>query len=361
MQRRRLRDLVVGEPPTSERVFFTSLWFEGHNNPRYAELLPRLSRLDGYLLVAAEARIRRGLQYRAYRWSGRVRNPAVLALAGRRYRTMFTADNRQIPHFHGPVVSDVDDPFFSPDEVRQLQRPNLAAYVVTAHRAGRRFQQLGVEAPYHVIPQGISLSSLRDELVAEAATSRRAGELVVGWMAAFLLVDGDRDADGPLYNIGHLLELWEEIRRRLPEARLWLVGAPSERVRQRLRGRDDILLFGRVPRERALAIAANFDLALYARTEDTGIQAAKVGELIGLGVPTVSYDYEVTENLRETGAGVLVPTPREFVDTVVRLGQDESARGGVAAAARRAGAALDWDLLARRYEEEIIDRYLPTG
>ena len=69
-----------------------------------------------------------------------------------------------------------------------------------------------------------------------------------------------------------------------------------------------------------------------------GIQAAKVGEFIGLGVPTVSYDYEVTENLRETGAGLLVPTPREFADAVVHLGEDEAARLELAAAAKRAGA-----------------------
>ena len=137
------------------------------------------------------------------------------------------------------------------------------------------------------------------------------------------------------------------------------MGGASERVRSRVAGRDDIVLFGRLPREQALATAANFDLAVYARTQDTGIQAAKVGEFIGLGVPTVSYDYEVTANLRETGAGVLVPTPREFVDAIVRLAEDEAARAELAAAARRAGAALDWDVLARRYEEEILDRYLP--
>ena len=96
MQRRRLRDLVAGPPPDPARVFFTSLWFKGHNNPRYAELLPRLSRLDAYLLTFSDARIRRGLQYRAYRWGSRLRNPAVFALANRRYRTMFTADNEQL-------------------------------------------------------------------------------------------------------------------------------------------------------------------------------------------------------------------------------------------------------------------------
>lgn len=357
MEHRRFRELL-GPSPTPDRVFFTSLWFKGHNNPRYAELLPRLSRLDGYLAVASDRRVPRGLQYRAFTWSAPVRNPIVFGLANRRYRSLFTADNQQIGHFRGPVVSDVDDPWYTPSDVEMMKRPNLKAYVVTAERAARRYEALGVEKPYHVIPQGVSLASLTDELLAEAAARRAPGDVVVGWMAAHLLTADDRGGDGPLYNIDHLLELWEEIHARLPQGKLWLIGGPSERVRQRVAGRDDIVLFGRLPRERALAAAASFDLALYPRTEDTGIQAAKVGEFIGLGVPTISYDYSVTENLSETGAGILVPTPREFVDAVVQLGSDEAARGEVAAAARRAGQELDWDVLARRYEE-ILDRYLP--
>jgi glycosyltransferase involved in cell wall biosynthesis len=360
MERRRFRELVVGAPPDPGRVFFTSLWFKGHNNPRYAELLPRLSRLDGYLAVASDRRIPRGLQYRAFTWSAPVRNRAVFALANRRYRSMFTADNQQIRYFRGAVVSDVDDPWYTPSDVQMMKRPNLKAYVVTAERAARRYEALGVDKPYHVIPQGVSLSSLTDELVAETAARRSPGDVVVGWSAAHLLTAEDRDGDGPLYNVDHLLELWEEIHARLPQGKLWLVGGASERVRQRVEGRQDIVLFGRLERERALAAAANFDLAVYPRTKDTGIQAAKVGEFIGLGVPTVSYDYEVTENLRETGAGVLVAAPRDFVDAVVRLGTDEGARAEIAAAARRAGAELDWDVLARRYEE-ILDRYLPAG
>jgi glycosyltransferase involved in cell wall biosynthesis len=361
MEHRRFRELVTGPEPSQERVFFTSLWFKGHNNPRYAELLPRLTRLDAYLATASEDRIRRGMQYRAFRWSASARNPVLFALANRRYSTMFTADNEQIPYFGGSIVSDVDDPLFNLREAELLQRPSLKAYVVTAHRAGRRYEALGVEKPYHVIPQGISLSSLKPELVAQAAARRAPGEIVVGWMAAFLLSGADRGGEGPLYNVDHLLELWEAIHARVPHARLWLVGEASERIRKRVESRDDLVLFGRVPREQALAIAANFDIALYARTEDTGIQAAKVGEFIGLGVPTVSYDYEVTENLRESGAGLLVPTAREFADAVAHLAQDEAARVELAAAARRAGAALDWDVLARRYEEEIFDRYLPRA
>jgi glycosyltransferase involved in cell wall biosynthesis len=361
MQRRRFRELLAGDAPGSERIFLTSLWFKGHNNPRYAELLPRLSRLDAYLTSFSDRRIPRGLQYRAFRWTRKARNPALFALANRRYKSMLTLDNEQIRYFDGAVVADVDDPVYDETHVALLQRPNLKAYVVTAERAARRYEELGVDKPWHVIPQGVSLASLTDELIARASARREGGDVVVGWMAAHLLTAGDRDGEDSLYNVDHLLELWEEIHAKLPRGRLWLVGGASERVRRRVAGRDDIVLFGRLPREQALATAANFDLALYPRTKDQGIQAAKVGEFIGLGVPTVSYDYRVTENLRETGAGVLVPSPREFVDAVVRLGGDAAARAEIAAAARRAGAELDWDLLARRYETEVLDRHLPPA
>ena len=76
-------------------------------------------------------------------------------------------------------------------------------------------------------------------------------------------------------------------------------------------------------------------------------------------MPTVSYDYEVTANLRETGAGVLVPDAPSFVAAVVHLLTDDAARGELAAAAARAGRELDWDVLARRYADEVLDRFLP--
>jgi glycosyltransferase involved in cell wall biosynthesis len=76
-------------------------------------------------------------------------------------------------------------------------------------------------------------------------------------------------------------------------------------------------------------------------------------------VPTVSYDYEVTANLRETGAGLLVPDARSFVDAVVHLLTDDAARAELAAAAARAGADLDWDVLAGRFSSEVLDRFLP--
>jgi hypothetical protein len=176
-------------------------------------------------------------------------------------------------------------------------------------------------------------------------------------LAAHLLLDGDRGGTNALYNVEHLLDLWQEIRARVPAARLWLMGAPSKPLRERLSGRDDVVLTGRLPPEDALAYIPNFDIALYPRTEDQGVRAGKIAEYLGAGVPTVSYDYEVVADLRETGAGILVSTPREFIAAVERLARDPVERSRVAAAALGAGRSRDWDLLADQMNE-ILDRYL---
>jgi len=357
----RLRRFLAGTRAAPDRVALASIWFHGHVNPRYAELLHRLERLDACLPRFSDRRIPRGLQYRAFRATRPISYRIVLGRARRGYRNLLSLDFEQLGIWNGDAVMDADDPTFTPREIDLLNRPALRAYVVTAERAARKYESLGVEKPWVVIPQGVSLRSATPELRAEAAAVKRPGEPVVGWMAAFMLTEGDRDADNALYNVDHLLELWDEIRVRLPKARLWLVGGPSTRLHRRLEDREDVVLFGRLPRERALATAAQFDVAVYPRTADQGIQAAKVAEFMGLGVPTVSYDYEVTQNLRETGAGILVPGPREFVEAVVKLLEDEAVRGEIAEAALRAGAKLDWDVLARRYETEVLDRYLPRG
>jgi glycosyltransferase involved in cell wall biosynthesis len=355
-----LRSLAAGDP-SPERIALLSIWFHGHNNPRYAELLPRLERLDACLLRLPTARIPRGLGFRGFIAARRLIHHSVFAGAARRYRNLLALDFEQLSRWPNAAVMDADDPFFTSREVAALSSPSVRAYVVTADIAARRYESLGVDKPWVVIPQGVDISAASPELRRAADARKQPSERVLGWMAAHLLTRGDRGAENPLYNVDHLLELWEEIHARVPQARLWLVGEPSGRLGERLAGRADVVLFGRLPRAQALATAAAFDLAPYARTADQGIRAAKISELIGLGVPTVSYDYEVTENLRETGAGILVPDARGFVDAVVALLTDDTARGAIAEAARRAGRDLDWDVLARRYEREVLDVYLPAG
>jgi glycosyltransferase involved in cell wall biosynthesis len=228
---------------------------------------------------------------------------------------------------------------------------------VTKERTARRFEELGVHKPHYVVSQGVSLGTLSQQEVAAVRGEKANGGLVVGYHAAWILSGEDRGGGKSVNNIDHLLELWDEIHARVPEAQLWLIGGASPRIVRRCAERDDIRVFGRLPRERMLPYVANFDIALYPRTRDEGIQSAKVQEYLALGVPTVSYDFEVTSELRETGGGLLVETGRDFVAAVERLARDEPERRRVAELARTAGAGLDWDVLAQRYAE-ILDLHL---
>jgi glycosyltransferase involved in cell wall biosynthesis len=358
---KRVRPLsLFNKQPRPDRVLLYSIWFGDHNNPRYAELLPRLERLDACLLQIPSRPTARRVAYYSFQAVRRPSHRVLLGAASRSYRSLLTLDFDQLAAWPNAAVMDADDPLFTEREVELLNLPCLQAYVVTAEYAARRYESMGVSKPWVVIPQGVHLSAATPALRAEAARRKHPDELVVGWMAAHLLTGADRGGQNPLYNIDHLLELWEAVRARVPAARLWLIGGPSETLTERVAGREDIELFGRLQRDRALATASCFDLALYARTADQGIRAAKISEFMGLGVPTVSYDYEVTANLRETGAGLLVPDARAFVDAVVQLLTDAAARSALAEGARRAGARLDWDVLARRYEHDVLDHYLPA-
>lgn len=355
-----LRRVVTGGVDR-ERVLWTGLWFRRLPNARYDELLPRVERLDVARLTAPEARLPRSLAYRA--WSGPAGaafQRALLQRASDRYAGLLSTELRQLGLFPGPIVADVDDTGYTDREAALLNLPHVRAYVVTTERAARRFEALGVTKPWHVVPQGVSLRSVSEERAREvAARERQDAQLVVGYVASLHFVDGDREADHPLYGIEHLLELWEGIRERVPEARLWLLGRASQRAQARLAGRADVRLFGWLPRDEALAHVGAFDVALYPRRVDAGLQAVKVAEYLGAGVPTVSYDHDVVEQLRGTDAALLVREPREFVDAVVRLAADPSLRSRMGAAARVAARALDWDELARRYEREVLDVHLP--
>jgi glycosyltransferase involved in cell wall biosynthesis len=339
-------------------VVFTNVWFRGHVNQRHSALLPRLERVDSYLIHCSDRRVLRGVQARALRATAPARHRLLLGVAGARYRSLLAPSPAQIPYFPGSILVDCDDPKFTPEAAALLNRPNVTALVVQSERVAGRFEELGVRKPYHVIPNGVSLSSIDQSDVAEVRRHyRRNGEIVIGYMASWLLSRKDRGGSYSIHNVDHLLDLWDEVGDRLPNARLWLLGGASRRVRRRCETRDDIRLFGRVSRERVLAHVANFDIALYPRTEDRGVQASKIVEYMGCGVPIVSYDYEVTEDLRAAGGGLLVKTPREFVDAVERLAVDEPLRIELGARGRAAGEARDWDALARRYSA-VLDRHL---
>ena len=329
-------------------VLYFNTWYRGHNNARYEELLPRLERVDAKLLTFPRPRLVRAAAERAWRVVKPTVEPRLLRALERRHPYAFVTDVPQLASLTVPAVADVDDPEFTPEHAALLE--SAAAYVVTAEGAGRRYEELGVRTPWYVVPQGVTRSSLTER--------PRRTRPTVGYLAAFHLLPGDRGGDNPLYDVSHLLELWDEIAARVPGARLELIGLASRAVRARVGDRGDVAVVGRVPRAELLRRISAWDVALYPRTADQGIRASKIAEYLGAGVPIVSYDYEVVADLRETGAGILVQTPREFVAAVERLLRNPEERGRLADAARTAGAERDWDVLAARYAA-ILDEHLP--
>jgi glycosyltransferase involved in cell wall biosynthesis len=358
---RPLRSLARGPRPAPGRIFYHNVWFDGgHNNVRYEAILPRLRRVDLYLSLCSGGRVARGIEFRALHATEPIRYKVVFPLANRRYRYALCTGVNQVPHFRGKVVVDIDDPRFTEEEVRLLGLPNVAAYVVTMEEAGRRFEKMGLDKPFHVIPQPVRLDLVDESRRVEVAGDRRRpGDFVVGFASAFLRVHGDRDGDNPLVSIDHLLDLWDEIRAKVPHARLWLIGQASDGARSRCAGRDDIVVLGRLQPSEVVAHVSNFDVALYPRTKDSGTrQSMKIAEYLSLGIPIVSYDYETTRVVGEHGAGVLVRSPHDFVAAVVDLANDPGKRVALGEAARSAGAAYALNELVPRYEREILDRYL---
>jgi glycosyltransferase involved in cell wall biosynthesis len=351
---------VLRSTPSNDRVFFHAVWFRGHNNQRYAALLPRLDRVDAYLLTCSDQRVLRGVQFRAYRRTERVRNRWLLRHLSSRYRSLFAVDVSQVQYFDGPVVVDVDDPKFTPREAELLGGDNVVVYVVTDERAAQRYEQLGLSKPYEVIPQGVDLDAVTPEGIARArARIRRPGDIIVGYVAAWLFSGDDRHGGNPLYNVDHLVQvLWPAIRARVPDARLVLVGEPSARVRRLCAGRSDVELLGRLPQHEVLNHVAAFDLALYPRRVEHTVRTIKIAEYLGLGVPTVSYDLEIAHDVEASGGGLLAGTPSEFVAAVATLASSPERRQAMGAAAREYASGWRWNTLGDQYRE-LLDRYLP--
>jgi glycosyltransferase involved in cell wall biosynthesis len=355
VQQQRYRALLG--PPT-DRIFFHNVWFaDGHNNPRYEELLPRLRRVDTYMALCRGQRIRRGVEFRWQRFTAKPRTRMLMKAAYRRYPYALCTDFDQIPVFPGRVVVDVDDPYFGEWEPRLLSSPNVAAYVVTDERLARYYESEGCTTPWEVVPQGVPMEIIRPAETAQIGRTKNG--LVFGFVSAYLLCSGDRGSDDLFHNIDHLLDLWARIDAEVPDAQLWLIGGLGEHAARRCASMRTVRTFGRLPRADTLEHVTNFDVALYPRLKGDGIQAVKIAEYMACGVPTVSYDYDVTRVLADAHAGVLVDSPTGFVEACVSLARNDTFRGELARSAREAGARHAWEELAARYNE-VLDRYLPA-
>jgi glycosyltransferase involved in cell wall biosynthesis len=350
---------------TIQVVCFTH-WFRQHNNPRYAVLFPYLESVVRFHRVTlSHRRLVRGVQFRLWKaLSQRVIYPAAARYFGRRYRTVFTVDIRQIPAWPETqrVVVDMDDPVFSPMEIKILKLPQVKAIVVTTKQAKSIYRRQGIACPIYVIPQGVSVEQIDPNRTRDIGTQfREDRDVVVGYHAPTLTLsrDGPGRAREGQDDLDFLFAALENARKTEPRIKLWLIGEPSASVKKYAAdGRAAwIRLFGYVPLSDMLNYVANFDLGVYPRTwaQPPARFNVKLAQFMACGVPVVATELDESLILKESGSGIVSESEESFSQSLVRLAQSAEARAVLADAGRRyARENLDWSLLVPMYKEILM-------
>ncbi|MBN1438487.1 MAG: glycosyltransferase family 4 protein [Anaerolineales bacterium] len=342
-------------PPSKNRIAWAGAWSRGHNNARQEELLPRLDRVDRFYVDMHPCWPIRGVRRRIWL-------PLLMRWLGARYPLVYCTDWRQIRRIHNAVVCDHDDPLFGAEEIRELNRPNVAAVVVTSESVSRRLADRGLRNPAVVIPQGVSTPSVTPEQVkaAREAWTRSAREVVAGIHQPHFEFSDELPADSlqQMYAVDRLLEAMECARRKEPRLVLWLVGEPSRKVREYAERSPWVRLTGYQRRPALMEYVAAFDIGLYPRALDLmGRASIKVLEYMACGVPVVGFDVEEMVPVKEAKAGIAARDPAAFAAGLIALARDKPARARMGAHGIKASAAYHWEVLAQRYAE-LLDRCL---
>jgi glycosyltransferase involved in cell wall biosynthesis len=329
------------------RIAWAGAWSRGHNNARYAELLPRLANVDRYCVDLHPWWPVRGFLRRIWL-------PILSIWIGLRYPLVFSTDWRQIKWIHARVVIDHDDPLFGADELRVLGAANVAAVVVTSDAVKEKLRALGLHRPIQVVPQGVGIRPAAAARVRaiRAAVCRSARDVVAGYHAPHFEFS-DELPPGPaqqMYAVDVLLDVLERARRKEPRLTVWLVGEPSRRVREYAQRNPWVRLPGYQPREELGGYVSAFDIGLYPRTADLkGRTSIKVMECMACGVPVVGFDVEEMIPIRENKAGIVARNGAAFSSALAALARGKAVRAAMGTRGKKAAAAFGWDSLSKKY------------
>jgi glycosyltransferase involved in cell wall biosynthesis len=335
-----------GGAVSANRIAWTGAWSRGHNNARYAELLPRLEGVDRYFVDMHPFWPLRGIRRRVWL-------PLLTVWLGLRYPLVFSTDWRQLKWIRSRAVVDHDDPLFGTDELRALSAPNVAAVIVTSDAVREQFLALGLRRPLHVIPQGVGIHPAGGARIRSirAAVCRTKRDIVVGYHAPhFEFADELPEGAQQMYAVDELLAVLEHARRREARLSLWLVGEPSRRVRDFALRNPWVRLPGYKERGELGAYVSAFDIGVYPRRADLrGRMSIKVLEYMACGVPVIGFDVAEMIPVRENQAGMIARNEAAFSAALASLAGGKKLRTEMGAHGRKAGAAFGWDALSGKY------------
>lgn len=154
----------------------------------------------------------------------------------------------------------------------------------------------------------------------------------------------------PVKQVDHAVEAFRLLRRRMPQAQLWVVGDGPLRSRLERTAPPGVVLHGRVPaavRDELLARAH-----VLAVTSVREGWALVVDEAAAMGTPTVGYDRPGLRDSVPAAGGTLVrPRPADLAEALARrlpalVAEPASAGWG--------GGAVGWDEVAERVLEAVL-------
>ncbi len=335
------------------RIAWAGAWSREHNNSRYEELLPRLSNVDRFYIDMHPWWPIRGLRRRIWL-------PLLTVWLGMRYPLMWSTDWRKINLIRNRVVVDHDDPLFGPAEIRALNSPNVAAVVVTSDSVRSKFLELGVRPPVYVVPQGVAIHPIDEKRVRaiRAEWKKSAREIVAGIHQPRFDFAAELPAGvQQMYAVDQLVHVMEHARKKDPRLALWLVGEPSEKVRDYAGRNPWVRLIGYKRRPELMDYVAAFDIGLYPRTADLmGRASIKVIEYMACGVPVIGFDVGEMRVAVDGQAGLAVKTEDAFAAGLSTLAKESRRRLKLGRNGRKAAAAFDWTSLAGKYRA-LLDQY----
>ena len=164
---------------------------------------------------------------------------------------------------------------------RRAERRILARYrTISAltDRLAARVASFAPRATVHTVPLGMDLGFYPLRRIDYAASGRRPTVSLIGsfnWVPTQLAARR------------LLTRLWPEIARRVPSARLQIVGREAERTLREFAGSEGVSIFENVPD--IMPYFYDADVMLYAPTRGSGMKV-KVLEAFALGVPVVTNE-----------------------------------------------------------------------
>lgn len=328
------------------KILWVGEWAKGSGavNPRYYELLRRLSSVCkiAYPALRGVTRLERLLM------------PVVLPRLAHRYRVLFDPGARFTRWWPGPSIVDVDDPLFTPEEVKLLKDVRVQVIVTTTQELALRLSHLtGKEVK--VIPSGFSARDIDHKMVSKIRNQQKhLGNPVVGYTSPYLVIRRDIPHQN---DISLLLDAMELVWIELPYVELWLIGVPDSNVRAFANAhRSKVKLFGLVSRKYLLNYVCNFDIAVYPRQIDWGGRfSVKLIEFLGCGVPVVANRVSEARIVEEAKAGVVVNSTDDFAKAIMELVKNTGLRAQLGENGRRFAKDYDWDLLAGKYERDVFE------